>query len=393
MAAPVYLDNNATTRCDPRVVEAMLPWFAESYGNASSPHHAFGKKAAEAVEIARGQVAALIGAKPREIVFTSGATESDNLALKGVLEARPGSRLVTAATEHKAVLEAARWLEKQGHPLTVLPVDRCGRVSPGQVEAALDDGTALVSLMAASNEIGTLHPLREIGAACARRGVPLHTDAAQMAGKLPLDVDALDVGLMSLSAHKMHGPKGVGALYIRRPAVRLAAQMHGGGQERGFRSGTVPVPLAVGMGKACELCRDEMAEDAARMSSLRDALAQAILDRLEAVTSNGHPTERLPGSLSLTFAGVNGQGLLMALRGVATSSGSACTSADGQASHVLRAIGLTEEAAHATLRFGLGRFTTAEEIERAADEVVRTVRRLREDSPDWIMLRAGAART
>ncbi|MBY0230951.1 MAG: cysteine desulfurase [Gemmataceae bacterium] len=382
MAAPVYLDNHASTACDPRVIEAMLPWFSEP-GNASSPHHAYGKRAAEAVETAREQVAALIGAKPREIVFTSGATESDNLAIKGVM--RPGMRLVTGATEHKAVLEVAKQFDA-----VILPVDRFGRISPEQVREAIGRGPALVSLMAANNEIGTLHPIGEIGEVCELNEALLHTDAAQIAGKLPVDVEESGAALMSLSAHKMHGPKGVGALYVRRPEVRLAAQLQGGGQERGFRSGTVPVPLVVGFGMACEIARMEMKEDAERMGRLRDALQQRITSRVPMVSVNGHPTERLPNSLSLTFAGVNGQGLLMEVsrRGIAVSSGSACTSADTRPSHVLTAIGLEDESARATLRFGLGRSTTEEEIGRAAEEAVGAVEKLRAESPDWILRRA-----
>lgn len=395
-AQPIYLDNNATTRCDPRVLEAMLPWFSAEYGNPSSPHHAYGKRAADAVEQAREQVAGLIGARRREVVFTSGATESDNLALLGVMRSlgRPG-HLITGATEHKAVLEAAQQLEKEGHRVTVLPVDEWGRVSPVQVAEAITDETALVSLMAASNEVGTLHPLREVGDVCRRRGVLFHTDAAQMAGKLPIDVDELQVDLLSLSAHKMYGPKGVGALFVRRTgrAVRLAPQVHGGGQERGLRSGTVPVPLVVGLGVACDLCREDMGEEAARLRGLRGRLQESITSRLEGVALNGHPEERLPNTLNLSFAWVNGQALLMNLRGVAVSSGSACTSADAGPSYVLAAMGVEEELAQASLRFGLGRWTTEEEVARAADEVVAVVSRLRESSPDYALHRHGLART
>lgn len=392
---PIYLDNHATTRTDPRVVEAMLPFFTDDYGNASSPHHTLGRRAVAAVEVAREQVAALIGARPREIVFTSGATESNNLALLGVMAAYrgKGDHLITAVTEHKAVLETAHRLERQGVRVTILPVDEHGQVSASQVEEAITDRTVLVSLMAANNEVGTLHPLGEIGAVCRRRGVLFHTDAAQFVGKLPIDVDALNVDLMSLSAHKMYGPKGVGALYVRRPGVRLEPQQTGGGQERGLRSGTLPVPLLVGLGVASELCRAEQATEPGRLRALRDRLEGLIRERVEGVRLNGHPTERLPGSVNLSFAWVNGQALLMNLREVAVSSGSACTSADGGPSYVLRALGVEEELAQASLRFGLGRFTTAEEIDRAAAEVARVVERLREASPAYELHRHEAGRT
>jgi cysteine desulfurase len=391
--APIYMDNNATTRVDPRVVDVMLPWFSEHYGNAASRHHAFGRKAEEGVEQARLQVATVIGASPREVVFTSGATESDNLALKGVaaMHRTRGDHIVTCVTEHHAVLDSARWLERSGFRVTYLPVDNFGRVAPEQVEEALTERTILVSLMAANNEVGTLHPIAAIGAVCKRRGVLLHTDAVQVAGKLPLDVEALGVDLLSLSAHKMYGPKGVGALYVRRraPTVRLEPLFHGGGHERGLRSGTVAVPGIVGFGLACDLCRAEMPGEAERLARLREQLRQGIMDNLEGVTLNGHPTERLPGNLNLSFDWVRGEALLMGLRGVCVSSGSACTSASPEPSYVLRALGVEEELAHASLRFGLGRFNTAEEVERVTAEVVRVVTRLRELSPVYAMHRQG----
>jgi cysteine desulfurase len=393
METPIYMDNNATTRVDPRVVAAMLPYFGEHYGNAASRHHAFGRRAEAAVEEARGQVATLIGAQPREVVFTSGATESDNLALKGAAALyRPrGDHLVTAVTEHHAVLDPARRLEREGFRVTYLPVDRTGRVSPEQVEEAITERTILVSLMAANNEVGTLHPLAAIGAVCKRRGVLFHADAAQAAGKLPLDVEALGVDLLSLSAHKMYGPKGVGALYVRRrsPTVRLEPVIDGGGQERGLRSGTLNVPGIVGFGAACELCRQEMPGEPARLAGLRDWLQEGIVGSLEGVTLNGHPGERLPGTVNLSFAWIRGEALLMGLRGVAVSSGSACTSASPEPSYVLRALGVDDELAHASLRFGLGRFNTAEEVERVIEEVVGVVGRLRRLSPDYELHRHG----
>jgi cysteine desulfurase len=389
--APIYLDNNATTRVDPRVVEAMLPFFTEHYGNAASRHHAFGRAAEEAVENARGQVARLIGADPREIVFTSGATESANLALKGVAAAyrSRGDHLVTAVTEHHAVLDSARRLERDGFHVTYLPVDCFGRVEPDQVEAAITDRTVLVSLMAANNEVGTLHPVAEIGRVCKRRGVLFHTDAVQAAGTLPLDVEAMGIDLLSLTAHKMYGPKGVGALYVRRrdPRVRLVPLLDGGGHERGLRSGTLPVPLIVGFGRACELCAEEMGLEPTHLLELRERLRQGLMGGLEGVTLNGHPTERLPGNLNLSFAWLNGDALLLGLRGVAVSSGSACTSASPEPSYVLRALGVEDELAHASLRFGLGRFNTAEEVDRVIDEVTAVVKRLRQLSPLYALHR------
>lgn len=383
--ALIYMDNNATTRTDPRVVEAMLPYFTERYGNASSLTHAFGREADEAVEQARAQVAALLGAHPREIVFTSGATESNNLALKGVAAMyRPkGDHLVTVATEHKAVLDPIRRLEREGLHVTILPVDAFGRVSVEQVAQALTPRTILVSVMAANNEIGTLQPIREIGRLCKERGVLFHSDAAQAAGKVPLDVEEMGVDLLSVSAHKMYGPKGIGALYVRRrdPRVRLEPQLDGGGQERGLRSGTSNVPAIIGFGVACELCRQEMAGEARRLTDLREQLRRGIQDELSDVTLNGHPTERLPGNLNLSFAGVKGEALLMALRDVALSSGSACTTASLEPSYVLKALGLDDELAHASIRFGLGRFNTAEEVDVVIRDVVRVVHYLRALNP------------
>jgi cysteine desulfurase len=390
---PIYLDNNSTTRVDPRVVSAMLPFFSEHYGNAASRTHVFGWKAEEAVEQAREQVAALLGATPREIVFTSGATESNNLAIKGAAAMlRPrGDHVVTVQTEHKAVLDPCRHLEHEGFRVTYLPVDRFGRVTAGQVAEALTERTALVSVMAANNEIGTLQPIKEIGRVCKDRGVLFHSDAAQAAGKLPLDVEEMGLDLVSLSAHKIYGPKGVGALYVRRrsPHVRLQPLFDGGGHERGMRSGTLPVPLVVGFGLACALCGQEMAGEAERLTQLREQLRDGILRRVPDVIMNGHPTDRLPGNLNLSFAHIRGEALLMALRDVAVSSGSACTSADPEPSYVLRAVGLSDELAHASIRCGLGRFTTEEEIDFVIREVARQVQRLRELSPLHEMAQAG----
>jgi cysteine desulfurase len=391
MGSPIYMDNNATTRVDPRVIAAMLPFFGEDYGNAASRHHVFGRTAEAAVEAAREQVARLIGASPREIVFTSGATESDNLALKGAAAMhRPrGDHIVTCVTEHHAVLDAARRLERDGFRVTYLPVDRDGLVSPDLVEQAITDKTILVSMMAANNEVGTLHSVAEVGRVCKRRGVLFHTDAAQAAGKISLDVEAMGIDLMSLSAHKMYGPKGVGALYVRRrsPTVRLEPMLDGGGHERGLRPGTLNVPGIVGFGLACELCGREMAAESDRLVALRERLRCGIMEGVDGVTLNGHPTQRLPGNLNLSFAWVNGEALLMGLRGVAVSSGAACTSASVEPSYVLRALGVEDDLAHASLRFGLGRFTTAEEVEAVIAEVRRVVVHLRELSPTYEMHR------
>lgn len=389
---PIYLDNHATTRTDPRVVEAMLPFFTEEYGNAASTH-IFGRRAAEAVDTARAQVAALIGADPREVIFTSGATESDNLALKGAaaMARRQGNHVITAQTEHRAVLDPCRRLQREGFDVTFLAVDRFGRVAPEQVAEVMTPKTILVSVMLANNEIGTLQPIAALGRLCKERGVLLHTDATQAVGKLPVDVEALHVDLLSLSAHKMYGPKGVGALYVRRhaPHVRLEPLFDGGGHERGLRSGTLPVPLVVGLGAACVLCQDEMPAESARIRTLRDRLHEQITAALDGVTLNGHPDERLPNNLNLSFAHVQGEALLMALRDVAVSSGSACTSASVEPSYVLRALGVPDELAHGSLRFGLGRFNTAEEVDHAAAEVARAVGRLRSMSPSYQMAHGG----
>lgn len=386
---PIYMDNNATTRTDPRVIEAMLPYFSERYGNAASRNHSFGWEAEEAVERAREQVAGLIGATPKDIVFASGATESDNLAVKGVagMYSKKGDHIVTVATEHHAVLDPCKRLEREGFRITVLPVDRYGRVTAGQVADALTEQTILVSVMAANNEIGTLQPIGEIGRLCKDRGVLFHTDAVQAAGKIPLDVNALGVDLLSLSAHKMYGPKGVGALFVRRqdPRVRLDPLFDGGGHERGMRSGTLPVPLIVGFGKACEICLQEMDGESQRLLGLRERLRQGIMSRVTDVSLNGHPTDRLPGSLNLSFAYVEGEALMMGMKDVAISSGSACTSASLEPSYVLKAIGVSDDLAHSSIRFGLGRFNTEEEVDYVIDAVERNVRRLRDMNPVYEM--------
>jgi cysteine desulfurase len=383
MKPPVYLDYQATTPVDPRVLEVMLPFFSGQFGNPASRTHVFGWRAAEAVEAARAQVAALVGARsPEEIVFTSGATESDNLALKGVARAcrDKGDHIVTVATEHHAVLDCCKQLERDGVRVTYLPVDSCGRVSPDAVRAAITGRTALVSVMAANNEVGTLAPLAEIGAITRERGVLLHTDAAQAAGKIPLNVEALGVDLLSLSAHKLYGPKGIGALYVRH-GLRLSPQMDGGGHEFGLRSGTLNVPGIIGLGRACELCQQEMTAETERVRRQRDRLHAAITESLEKVSLNGHPTERLAGNLNLGFAGAMADAIMATMKDVAVSSASACTTAAVEPSHVLRAMGVKRMLAHSSIRFGLGRFTTDEEVDYAARRVIETVRAVRAMPP------------
>jgi cysteine desulfurase len=386
---PIFMDNNSTTRVDPRVVEAMLPYFTEHFGNAASRHHAFGWKAAEAVEQAREQVAAIIGAAAREIVFTSGATESNNLALKGAasMARGKGDHIITAATEHKAVIDPCKHLEREGFRVTFLPVDEFGRVSVDQVADVMTERTIMVSIMAANNEIGTLQPFRDIGRRCKERGVLFHCDAVQAVGKIAVDVEDAGIDLLSMSAHKLYGPKGTGALYVRRrnPHVRLDPILDGGGHERGMRSGTLAVPSIVGFGLACELCRQEMPTEAERLRDLRERLRQGIMDRLNDTFVNGHPTERLPGNINLSFAYVDGDALLMAMKNIAVSSGSACTSATIEPSYVLKALGVPDDLAHSSIRFGLGRFNTAGEVDYAVAEVTEAVTRLRQLSPLYEM--------
>jgi cysteine desulfurase len=381
----VYLDHHATTPVDPRVLDAMLPFFGPKFGNAASRSHRFGWEAEQAVEFARKRIAALAGALPREIVFTSGATESNNLALKGVVEAyrSKGNHIVIMATEHPAVLDPIRHLERFGCRATILQPNRDGLLDLDRLREAIRPETLLVSVMYANNEIGVIQPVREIGALCREKGVLFHCDAAQAFGKTPIDVNADYVDLMSVSAHKMYGPKGVGALYVRRrnPRVQLAAQMDGGGHEAGYRSGTLNVPAIAGFGEACALCAREMAEEGARLQALRDRLLRQLQSGLEAVAVNGSLEHRLPGNLNVSFAGVNAETLLMSLPEVALSTGSACSSAIAQPSHVLRALGLGDELAHSSVRFGLGRFNTAEEIDSVARRVIESVNRLRAFTP------------
>ena len=391
MRLPIYMDCHATTPVDPRVLEAMLPYFREHFGNPASRTHSFGWAAEAAVDAARAQAAALLGAEGREIVFTSGATESNALAIRGTAEAHRdrGDHIVTTAIEHKAVLDCRRWLESAGFRVTVVPVRPDGLVDVDRLAAALVPGTILVSVMAANNEIGTLQPLAEIGALARARDIVFHTDAAQAVGKVPLDVDALQLDLVSFSAHKLYGPKGVGALYVRRRErrVRLVPQTVGGGQERGLRSGTLDVPAIVGLGMACAVAQQEMDAEAPRLARLRDRLLAGIQAELDGVRVNGSLERRLPGNLNLSFAGVQGESLLMSMNDIAVSPGAACDSANAEPSHVARAIGVPEDLARSSLRFGLGRFNTEEEIEYAVRKVVDSVRRLRRESP----LYAGAA--
>lgn len=378
---PVYLDHQATTPLDPRVLEAMLPWLTGDFGNAASRQHAFGWVAGSAVSAAREEIASVLGAEPAEIVFTSGATESNNLAILGAARAARGrgDHVVTSAVEHRSVLDPCRQLAAEGFEVTVLAPDETGRIGMEAVAAALTDRTILVSVMAAQNEIGTLNPVAEIGALCAFRGVLFHTDAVQAFGKVPFDVRS-GVALASFSAHKLYGPKGIGALWVRaRPRVALAPLVFGGGHERGLRSGTLNVPGIAGFGAAVRLASKERDVEAVRLAALRDRLDGAIRAALDGVTLNGHPVERLPGNLSLSFAGVDGERLLTTLRSLAVSSGSACTTASAEPSHVLRALGVPEALSKATIRFGLGRFTTVAEVDFAASEVVGAVRRLRSE--------------
>jgi cysteine desulfurase len=389
---PIYMDYHATTPVDERVLDAMLPYFRGDFGNAASRSHVFGWKAEEAVERAREEVAKLIGAAGKEIVWTSGATESDNLAIKGVAEFYKdrGSHIITAVTEHKAVLDSCKRLEKQGAVVTYLPVEPDGRVSPDAVANAMTDKTILVSIMLANNEIGTVNPVEEIGAMVKARGAFFHIDAVQGVGKIPFDVNRSHADLVSLSAHKMYGPKGVGALYVRRkPRVRITPIIDGGGHERGMRSGTLNVPGIVGFAKAAELCRLEMEEEGRRVLALRERLRQGIEARVPSTVVNGSLEHRLPGNLNISFAFVEGEAMMMALKDVAVSSGSACTSASLEPSYVLRALGVPEEMAHTSIRFGLGRFTTEAEVDYVIDLVVDKVKRLRNMSPLWELAQSG----
>lgn len=390
---PIYLDHNATTPCDPRVVEAMIPYFTNNFGNAASRNHPFGWQAEEAVDYAREQVAKLIGADPKEIIFTSGATEGDNLAIKGVFEmyASKGNHIITCNIEHKAVLDTCKHIEKEGGEVTYLKVKDNGLIDLAELEAAIKPTTILIALMYANNEIGTIMPMKEISAIAKKKGILVFSDATQAIGKIPVDVNKDGIDLMAFTAHKMYGPKGVGALYVRRknPRVKVTAQIDGGGHERGMRSGTLNVPGIVGFGKACEICRTEMEEETKRVSALRDKLQNALL-QIEESYLNGDKEHKLPHVTNISFKYVEGEGLMMGFnKNIAVSSGSACTSASLEPSYVLKALGLGDDLAHSSLRFGLGRFTTEDQIDYTIEQVTNTVNKLRDMSPLWEMYKEG----
>lgn len=393
MELPIYLDYNATTPTDPRVVEAMLPYFTEIYGNAASRNHSFGWTAEKAVSSARDMLGSLIGTSGKEIVFTSGATESNNIAILGVAEFHKdkGRHIISSPIEHKAVIDPYHYLEQQGYDVTFLDVDAHGCINLEQLEQSIRPDTILVSLMGGNNEIGTVNPLEEIGRITRKHGVLFHTDATQAYGKIPLDVERMNIDLLSMSAHKMYGPKGIGALYVRRkkPRVRLSPIVFGGGHERGMRSGTLNVTGIVGFGKAAELCAEEMASEAERLIGLRQRLYEKLTAELDYVFINGHPTERLPNNLNLSFGYVEGESLIMGISDIAVSSGSACTSASLEPSYVLRSLGVGDDLAHSSIRFGFGRFTTVEEIDYTAEKVSSAVKRLREMSPLYEMVQEG----
>ncbi|MDV7339429.1 IscS subfamily cysteine desulfurase [Terasakiella sp. A23] len=389
---PVYLDYQATTPTDPRVVEAMMPYFTQKFGNPHSRNHAYGWDAEEAVEDARKQVADIIGANSKEIIFTSGATESNNLALKGVGEFYKNKRnhIITCVTEHKCVLDTCRHLEQDGFEVTYLPVQENGLIDLEELKAAMTDKTLLVSIMAVNNEIGVIQPLKEIGEICRANKTFFHTDCAQAVGKIPLDVEEMNIDLMSISGHKVYGPMGIGALYVRRrPRVRILAQINGGGQERGMRSGTLAPALCVGLGKACEIAKEEMAEENERLHELQMHMWNRFKEELPEVFLNGDLEQRIPGNLNVSYAFVEGEGLMMGIKDLAVSSGSACTSASLEPSYVLRALGVEEELAHTSLRLGIGRFTTKEEVDYATDRIIKEVQRLREMSPLFEMAQQG----
>ena len=393
MNTPIYLDYQATTPVDKRVLDAMLPYFTEAFGNAASRSHAFGWKAEEAVDKSREQIASLIGASPKEIVFTSGSTEAINLAMKGAarMYASKGKHFITSLAEHKAVLDVAKHLEKEGFDVTYLKPDKYGGISADQVRDAIRDDTILVSIMWGNNEVGTVNPIREIGAVCREKGVLFFTDATQAAGKIPVNVEDDNVDMLCLSGHKIYGPKGVGALYVRRrkPRVRLVAQIDGGGHERGMRSGTLNVPGIVGLGAACEVAQKDLDKDMAHALALRERFEKRIFDGLDFVEINGNPDSRLPNCSNLSFAYVEGESLIMGFKDLAVSSGSACTSASLEPSHVLQAMGVGDELAHSSIRFGFGRTTTEEELDFAADQVITAVKKLRELSPLYEMVQEG----
>jgi len=393
MKLPIYMDNHSTTPVDPTVLEAMLPYFTEKFGNAASRNHAFGWEAEAAVDAARQQIAALINADPKEIVFTSGATESDNLALRGVAEMyrEKGDHIITTVTEHRAILDTAKRLEKMGFAVTYVPVQADGLVDPAVIKQAITPKTILISTILANNEIGTINSVAEIGKIAKEKGILFHCDATQGVGKIPVNVQEMGIDLMSFSAHKIYGPKGIGALYVRKkaPRVRIAAQMDGGGHERGMRSGTLPVPLIVGFGKACELCEQEMEAEGRKLGAMRDRLQAGIMNALEETYLNGHPTQRLPHNLNISFAYVEGESLLMGLKEIALSSGSACTSATLEPSYVLRALGVGSDLAHSSIRFGLGRFNTEEQIDYTIKRMIEIVTKLREMSPLYELAKEG----
>ncbi len=390
---PIFMDYHSTTPVDPRVLEAMLPYFTDKFGNAASKNHSFGWEAEEAVNQAREQIAQLISCHPKEVVFTSGATESDNLALKGVasMYREKGNHIITVVTEHKAILDTAKRLEKEGFSVTYLPVQQDGLIDLELLKSSITDQTILISVMLANNEIGVIQPIAEIGQIAKERGILFHTDAAQGVGKIPVNVDAMGIDLMSFSGHKIYGPKGIGGLYVRRknPRVRIMAMMDGGGHERGMRSGTLNVPMIVGLGEACAIAEKEMIQEGLRLTQMRKKLQDHIMGELDEVYLNGHPENRLPQNLNMSFAYVEGESLLMGLKEIALSSGSACTTATLEPSYVLRALGVGSDLAHSSLRFGLGRFTTDEEIEYVGKRVVEAVNRLREMSPLYEMAKEG----
>jgi cysteine desulfurase len=393
MKFPIYLDYHATCPMDPEVLKTMLPYFTDVFGNAASRNHEFGWTAEAAAEKGRAQIAKLLGASEKELIFTSGATESDNLALLGVAEMYKdkGNHIITTPIEHKAILDTCHYLETKGFEITYLPVDKYGMVSADQIRQAITPKTILVSVMFANNEIGTVNPIAEIGKVCKEKGVLFHSDAVQAAGKIKIDVEAMGLDLVSITAHKIYGPKGIGALYVRRrnPRVRLAPMIHGGGHERGMRSGTLNVPGIVGFGKAAELSLKLMDSDNERIKRLRDKLWHGLSSQLDEIYLNGHPTERLPNNLNVSFAFVEGESMMMGMKELAVSSGSACTSASLEPSYVLKAIGVGEDLAHTSIRFGLGRFTTDEEIDFTIEKVVSTVRKLRDLSPLYEMAKEG----
>jgi len=390
---PIFMDNHSTTPVDPKVLEAMLPYFTEKFGNAASRNHLFGWEAEKAVETSRQEIATLIGADPKEIVFTSGATESNNLALKGIVEMyrEKGDHIITTATEHRSVLDTVRKLEKNGIQVTIVPVDAYGVAQPDEIRKAITDKTVLISAMMVNNEIGTINPVAEIGQLAKEKGILFHCDATQGVGKIPVNVEEMKIDLMSFTAHKIYGPKGIGALYVRRknPRVRLAPQMDGGGHERGMRSGTLNVPGIVGFAKACQICREVMPEESVRIKRLRDRLQDGIMGALDHVSLNGHPTERIPNNLNISFSYVEGESLLMGLNNIALSSGSACTTATLEPSYVLRALGVGHDLAHSSIRFGVGRFNTEEEVDEVLRRTVEAVKRLRGMSPLYEMALEG----